>query len=291
MAVLIPITRPSTSTSGPPELPGLIAASVWIASTSVSVAATCTVRPRPDTIPVVTVGLPAMPSELPIATTASPTWSASELPRRTVGSPVRLIFRTARSWVVSSPSTRARTESPVLSVTMSWAACCAVSALATWALVTMIPLGSTMKPVPVPDWLPISSGCVVTSIRTTAGSTFARIERMSPGLASAVDGRAVTPELAGRSSRSWCRIRRRRRARRSRRRLHRRRAHRSAPRPARPRRRAVRVATPAVAAPTDRRAGSARSCSRGDVLFDRLIHRYFPRRIPGTARLGSLAES
>ena len=29
MAELIPITLPSRSTSGPPELPGLIAASVW----------------------------------------------------------------------------------------------------------------------------------------------------------------------------------------------------------------------------------------------------------------------
>ena len=29
-AVLMPITRPRESTSGPPELPGLSAASVWI---------------------------------------------------------------------------------------------------------------------------------------------------------------------------------------------------------------------------------------------------------------------
>ena len=31
MAVLTPITLPCMSSSGPPELPGLIAASVWIA--------------------------------------------------------------------------------------------------------------------------------------------------------------------------------------------------------------------------------------------------------------------
>ncbi|SLA66416.1 Uncharacterised protein [Mycobacteroides abscessus subsp. abscessus] len=30
MAVLMPISRPAESSSGPPELPGLIAASVWI---------------------------------------------------------------------------------------------------------------------------------------------------------------------------------------------------------------------------------------------------------------------
>ena len=74
----------------------------------------------------------------------------------------------------------------------------AVSASATCALVTMTPLGSMMKPVPVPDWLLIASGCAVTSIRTTAGSTFARIERMSPGRESTVDGRvpAFVSELA-----------------------------------------------------------------------------------------------
>jgi hypothetical protein len=32
IAVLIPMTRPKASKSGPPELPGLIAASVWIIS-------------------------------------------------------------------------------------------------------------------------------------------------------------------------------------------------------------------------------------------------------------------
>ncbi len=32
IAALIPITLPSRSTSGPPELPGLIAASVWMKS-------------------------------------------------------------------------------------------------------------------------------------------------------------------------------------------------------------------------------------------------------------------
>ena len=110
IAVLMPMTRPRTSTSGPPEFPGLIAASVWIASMSVSVALMCTVRPRPETMPEVTVGLPAIPSALPIATTASPTCSVSESPSGTVGRPVRSILTTARSWVRSSPTTRPRTD-------------------------------------------------------------------------------------------------------------------------------------------------------------------------------------
>ena len=70
-------------------------------------------------MPVVTVGLPAMPSALPIATTASPTCRVSELPSCTVGSPVRSILTTARSWVRSSPTHPAGTESPSLNVTTS----------------------------------------------------------------------------------------------------------------------------------------------------------------------------
>ena len=42
MAVLMPMTAPVASTSAPPELPGLIAASVWMASM------TATVSPLPS---------------------------------------------------------------------------------------------------------------------------------------------------------------------------------------------------------------------------------------------------
>jgi hypothetical protein len=40
-AVLMPMTAPEASSSGPPLLPGLIAASVWIRSWSVVRAAVC----------------------------------------------------------------------------------------------------------------------------------------------------------------------------------------------------------------------------------------------------------
>src|SRR6476660_206349 len=79
MAVLMPTTAPVASTSAPPELPGLIAASVWMASM------TATVSPVPSrrtgrcsalTIPVVTV--PARPSGEPMAITLSPTARADE---------------------------------------------------------------------------------------------------------------------------------------------------------------------------------------------------------------------
>jgi hypothetical protein len=47
IAVLMPISRPSWVTSAPPELPGLIAASVWINGRSGAVVATAKARPGP----------------------------------------------------------------------------------------------------------------------------------------------------------------------------------------------------------------------------------------------------
>jgi hypothetical protein len=58
----MPMTWPALLTSGPPELPGLMAASVWMRFRSVSAdswvpleAVIC--RPSPETMPVVTVCL------------------------------------------------------------------------------------------------------------------------------------------------------------------------------------------------------------------------------------------
>ena len=85
-AVFIPMTMPELSTSGPPEFPGLMAASVWNMLVRVSVlvpveSLACTVRPLAEMIPWVTVGVPAeSPRALPMATTASPTWTLSESP-------------------------------------------------------------------------------------------------------------------------------------------------------------------------------------------------------------------
>jgi len=65
------------STRGPPEFPELMAASVWIRFWSVSPAPpvespACTVRPVADTMPDVTVGVPAeSPRAFPMAMTAS----------------------------------------------------------------------------------------------------------------------------------------------------------------------------------------------------------------------------
>ena len=68
IAVLMPITWPSMLNSGPPELPRLIAASVWMKS---SYWPWWMSRPRAETMPAVTV--PPRPNGLPIASTQSPT--------------------------------------------------------------------------------------------------------------------------------------------------------------------------------------------------------------------------
>ena len=93
MALLMPMTLASPSISGPPELPGLIGASVWMRPVSMPTGESIS-RSRPLTMPEVTVW--EMPKGLPMATTGSPTstvssgarsaagrsWSARRRPRR-----------------------------------------------------------------------------------------------------------------------------------------------------------------------------------------------------------------
>ena len=65
----------------------MIAASVWMMfvqglGRAPVLSPACTVRPVADTMPEVTVGVPAdRPSALPTAMTASPTWSLVEFPK------------------------------------------------------------------------------------------------------------------------------------------------------------------------------------------------------------------
>ena len=68
---LIPITRPRASSSGPPELPRLTAASVWIASEIEKSVSASIVRFFADTTPIDSE--PCSPNGLPIAATGSPT--------------------------------------------------------------------------------------------------------------------------------------------------------------------------------------------------------------------------
>lgn len=83
-AVFMPITWPDELRSGPPELPELIAASVWRRSVKVSddepVSSLAeTGRPLPEMIPLDTVFW-YWPSALPIAMTCCPTRVVAESP-------------------------------------------------------------------------------------------------------------------------------------------------------------------------------------------------------------------
>ena len=95
IAVLMPTTAPSMSTSAPPELPGLMAASVWMKKPESLMPRL--VRASAETMPLVTVW--PTPNGLPTASTRSPTSSASESPKSSTGksSPPFSIFSTARS--------------------------------------------------------------------------------------------------------------------------------------------------------------------------------------------------
>jgi len=68
IAVLIPTRLPAASISAPPELPGLMAASVWMKFSNVLMPSP--VRPSALTMPLVTVW--PTPNGLPIASTTSP---------------------------------------------------------------------------------------------------------------------------------------------------------------------------------------------------------------------------
>src|SRR5882757_11582721 len=82
-AVLMPITSEDDDTSGPPELPGLSAASVWITSSMVRPLTERIDRPSAETTPAVTVD--SNPKGLPIATTNWPRRRLLELPSEAKG--------------------------------------------------------------------------------------------------------------------------------------------------------------------------------------------------------------
>ena len=78
MAVFTPMSLPAESSRGPPELPGLMAASVWIASAISRPALVGKRRPNALTTPV--DRLRDSPKGLPIANTACPIFRLAERP-------------------------------------------------------------------------------------------------------------------------------------------------------------------------------------------------------------------
>ena len=110
IAPLMPITSPRMLTSGPPEFPGLIAASVWMKS-EIAYWPGSRLRssrpPRPLALMIPAVTVKSSPSGLPIASTHSPIRAPVSSPRATVGKELPSILMTATSVVGSRPTTRA----------------------------------------------------------------------------------------------------------------------------------------------------------------------------------------
>ena len=114
VAVLIPTTRPSPETSGPPELPGLRGASVWITLSINAPDRVRNVRPSALTMPAVTVQV--NPRGLPIAITICPTRRVDDEPNVACGNPPAARRKTAMSVIPSPPTRVAAISLPSVSV-------------------------------------------------------------------------------------------------------------------------------------------------------------------------------
>ena len=173
------MTAPVMSTSGPPELPGLMAASVWIAGYVVelpwSSEPTLTGRLSALTMPLVTVA--SRPNGEPIATTPSPTPRLADLPMVAAVRPeTPEALMTAVSVSGSVPRISASAVVPSSKETVSEPPPSAIST--TWLLVRIVP--SAVRMIPEPEALPWSP---VTSIFTTLGSTFCATDSTEPSTA------------------------------------------------------------------------------------------------------------
>ncbi len=172
ICVFTPMTWPRALRRGPPELPGLIGASVWMTWSMVKRFGAVIRRWSALTMPEVTVR--SSPNGFPIATTESPTCTTSELPRvRGVSALAEASTRrTARSVEGSVPTTSARTVSRLEKLTVT-----SLAPSTTWKFVTIWPVLSMTKPEPRAAWLP-PKGSVdppdvelfVALIRTTPGA-------------------------------------------------------------------------------------------------------------------------
>src|SRR4030042_3424234 len=112
----MPMMSPRLLQRGPPELAGLIAASVWITSNNDSWLDMLILRLSALTMPEVT--LPSNPSGLPTAIANSPATRSAELPRVAAGRLEASILMTARSVSESVPTTWASYVDPSLSETL-----------------------------------------------------------------------------------------------------------------------------------------------------------------------------
>ena len=139
---LIPTTRPAPSSSGPPELPGLIEASVWIAPSIWNWVRDLTERSVAEITP--TERDCCSPKGLPIAATGWPTTRSLSLPSPSgrIFNPSGLTLSRATSAKGSNPSTSAGTTLRSGNSTKTWSATLRsppLPSVTTWALVTISP--------------------------------------------------------------------------------------------------------------------------------------------------------
>ena len=142
----MPTTSPPASTSGPPELPTLMAASVWMSPLRVP-SGELIVRSTAETIPVVTDGRPPRLRALPMAITGSPTSRSADVP-------------SVAGCSGAAPSTLMTARSLSDALPTSEASCCEPSnrrtemssdSATTWALVSTRPSSDRTTPVPAPS--------------------------------------------------------------------------------------------------------------------------------------------
>ncbi len=164
MAVLTPMTRPRESASGPPELPGLRATSVWMMLSMSRPAWPRSERPSAEITPAETVLW--KPSGLPMATASWPTRRRSESAKAAKGRRAASAFITARSVAGSVPTTRTGYVSPSVSVIVS-----SPEFSTTWLLVRTNPSGAMISPLPAPSRPQGVYPFCLTRTATTAGPT------------------------------------------------------------------------------------------------------------------------
>ena len=149
----MPITRPSPSTSGPPELPGLIAASVWNAPAMSKLVSESIERSIAEITP--TDSDCFSPNGEPIAATGSPTSTLALSPSGSGRSlrPFGSILSSAMSAFGSAPTISASTWLPSANSTKTSFARETASlspVVTTCALVTTSPSPLSTKPEPTP---------------------------------------------------------------------------------------------------------------------------------------------
>ncbi len=171
--VLIPTTRPCMSVMGPPELPGLMAASVWIdgnaAPAPPSSSPKLAGRLSALTMPVVTE--PLKPNGDPSATTGWPIRRLLDEPSVAAGRPdLFATLMTAVSVSGSRPRILALPVVPSLKTTMIEPSSSSAATSTTWLLVRMSPSLLMMMPEPLPPTSPPETLIWTTDGRTRAAT-------------------------------------------------------------------------------------------------------------------------